>query len=83
MDDCEEVTHCIGKIHSHFYTVEEVLEFLDNLFNDEVLIWEANDGKRGGWRLLEKEGIQAMPNARNYLWSGPISSSDPGYTNVS
>ena len=79
MDDCDEATIYMGKItHSHFDSVEDVLNFLDDLFDDRVLLWSSKDGTRGGWRIRESQGIELVPNACNYLWSGPILSSDAG-----
>ncbi len=84
MDDVDEATIYIGEItHSHFscydseiseeeraqIIIEDLISFLDDLFADRVLIWAKDT--HGGWRTLSGDTV-LEPNARNYLWSGPI-----------
>jgi hypothetical protein len=88
MDDGDELTIYIGNItHSHFscydsdiqeveranLIVDDLLCFLDDLFHDRVLLWVGRDRRNGGWRTLSTETLELEPNARNYVWSGPVS----------
>jgi hypothetical protein len=85
-DDVDEITVYLGSLtHSHFSCYEpiseeekvqiivaNVISFLDDLFADHILMWIAEDSTRGGWRRLESGELRPEPNARNYVWSGPL-----------
>ena len=57
---------------------EEVLSFLERLFNDEVLIWATSDDYEGrptgGWEPI-RGGLPLSNKRKNilrFLWSGPV-----------
>jgi hypothetical protein len=85
-DDDDELTISVGQLtHGHFTPknyrlpsqekeedlIERVLEFLDQVFNDQIEFWTAN--KTGGWHARGEEPIGNWPTRRRLLWSGPIS----------
>jgi hypothetical protein len=52
---------------------DEVLEFLKDLFNDRILMWERPDGRVGGWaRITGKQVGPTDLEGRRWLWSGPL-----------
>ncbi len=84
-DDREEITLVAGKFtHGHFSNyddiataekekqiAEDVAEFLERLFSDQVVLWGSHDGG-GGWKGVEPEApIRSRRN--EYVWSGPRS----------
>ena len=92
-DDGDEATVGIGEItHGHFNpyddsltseqiakrVTEDVIEFLQALFNDRVLLWKSRDGGSGGWRILahNTDGSLMEGDDLTYLWSGPVKNPD-------
>jgi hypothetical protein len=84
-DDEEELTVSVGQLtHGHFSpnndqeplekreeeVINRVMEFLDAVFNDQVEFWSA--GKMGGWHPRAKDPVLRPPDARRYVWSGPV-----------
>jgi hypothetical protein len=50
---------------------EQLLDFIEALTRDRVMVWSSGAG--GGWRCLESGGPRDLPpNARAFLWSGPL-----------
>jgi hypothetical protein len=90
-DDTEATIHLGELTHSHFNpydaalsreevahrVVDDVVEFLHELFSDRVLIWSAPDGKSGGWqRPFENIVPGDAPLGQNsFVWSGPVARS--------
>jgi hypothetical protein len=50
--------------------IERVIEFLDQVFNEQIEFWTA--GNAGGWHARGKEPLGQWPNRRTFVWSGPI-----------
>jgi len=84
-DDDDELTISVGRLtHGHFIPrnyqtpsqekeedfLERVMEFLDQVFNDQIEFW--TDGKVGGWHARGGEPMASRPNRRRFVWSGPI-----------
>ena len=84
-----EATIGIGKItHSHFNPydnslskaelacriTEDVVDFLTDLFSDQVQLWVAVNSSSGGWIRLFGDPPKIRENAHNFLWSGPLPS---------
>jgi len=86
-DDGDEATVELGEMtHSHFnpydaslsdearakWVTGAVLEFLEELFADQVVVWSAGRGNGGGWRVLEEGCAWEIPaDASAHLWSRP------------
>jgi hypothetical protein len=82
-DDGDEVTVYAGKFtHGHFSNYDEisgpekrriisedVVEFLDAVFTDQVIFWGSHGGG-GGWHRLDF-GPCEDPEPGEYVWSGP------------
>lgn len=87
-DDGDEVTVFIGEVtHGHFgcyeesyseeemhrQIVENVMDFLDDLFADRVVLFRALGGRTGGWRTLASD---QQPKrfwfGEQFLWSRPL-----------
>jgi len=90
-DDGDEVTIGIGEItHSHFnpyddsltsdqiaeQVTEEVSEFLQDLFEDRILLWKSLNGRSGGWQVLGRGDDSPRGDNLTYLWSGPVKNPD-------
>jgi hypothetical protein len=90
-DDGYEATVEIGDItHGHFNPYDDslsseqvpkrvsddVVEFLQDMFEDKVLLWKARDGRSGGWCMLEQNDSLMEGDVLTYLWSGPIQRPD-------
>jgi hypothetical protein len=88
-DDEDELTISVGQLtHGHFSptnyqdplekredeVIGRVIEFLDEVFRDEVEFWTADAGKMGGWHSRGKDPIVRRSGARRYVWSGPLAS---------
>jgi hypothetical protein len=87
-DDGDELTISVGELtHGHFsprsyekppeewqeQIIGDVIEFLDEVFRDEVEFSSAGAGKMGGWQTRGKHHpIARRPEVRNYVWSGPL-----------
>ena len=84
-DDGDELTLIAGNFtHGHFSNydsslmkaekeqeiVEQILEFLERLFDDQIVMFGSHRG-RGGWY---DRGEAAMNDANEpaYVWSGPL-----------
>jgi hypothetical protein len=82
-DDEYEITLIAGNFtHGHFSNyedipthqkeeaiAEDVADFLEKLFADQVVLWGSHR-KVGGWRVLDTAADK--PRYRNeYVWSGP------------
>jgi hypothetical protein len=81
-DDGHEITIYIGSFtHGHFACYddipdeqkaklisEDVVEFLDAVFSDQVAFWGSHQGG-GGWRRLDSVSAKASTNSE-YVWSG-------------
>ena len=90
-DDGDELTISVGQLtHGHFsprnyedppeerqeQIIGDVIEFLDEVFRDEVEFWTADAGKMGGWQTRGKGYPLAWrPEVRRYVWSGPLAPS--------
>jgi hypothetical protein len=53
--------------------VERVMEFLDEVFADQIEFWTAD--RAGGWHPRGKEPLVQRPNMRRFVWSGPVTPS--------
>jgi len=83
-DDGSEVTLVAGNFtHGHFSDfdsetteqaeeniVENVIEFLDRLFADQVVLWGSHRGS-GGWYSRDRDSSEFAKGPR-YVWSGPL-----------
>jgi hypothetical protein len=84
-DDVDELTISVGSLtHGHFSpnnyqeplerreeeVINRVMEFLDAVFKDQVEFWSA--GKMGGWNPRGEDPVPQSPDARTYVWSGPL-----------
>lgn len=84
-DDGDELTLIAGNFtHGHFSNydsniskpekaqviVEQILEFLERLFDDRIVMFGSHD-RRGGWY---DRGAAAIDDANEpvYVWSGPL-----------
>jgi hypothetical protein len=68
-DDVKAGTERIGK---------SVVRFLQELFADRLLFWQAVDSRKAGWRERGEAGYSEPlvlddRTYRTYLWSGPVS----------
>jgi len=86
-DDGDEITLIAGKFtHGHFSNydeipveerekmiAEDVADFLDKLFSDQVVLWGSHEGG-GGWRVVDGASSDKPKYRNEYLWSGPRSS---------
>jgi hypothetical protein len=86
-DEGEELTLVVVRFtHDHFsgcmsqsvdeaeqYIVDDVIEFLERLFADQIVMWGTHRGG-GGWRIRESSAIAQIPdrNAPLFVWSGPL-----------
>ena len=87
-DDGDEATVLIEKItHGHFapydyeltdeerdsIVTEMVIEFLQELFRDEVLLFKTPSNSMGGWRRLRfnDNPLDLKEDLEYYLWSEP------------
>lgn len=82
-DDGDEITLVVGKFtHGHFSNyddipegekeriiAEDVADFLEKLFTDQVVLWGSHQGG-GGWRVLEAD-TPKKAGRNEYVWSGP------------
>jgi len=88
-DDEEELTIYVGQLtHGHFSpnnyqeplqkreeeVINRVMEFLDAVFNDQVEFWSAGNRDGWNWNLPGEDPIMPRPDARRYVWSGPVTS---------
>jgi hypothetical protein len=87
MDDGEELTLYAGKFtHGHFSNyednltkeqkavkiVEDVADFLEDLFADRVILWGSHLGG-GGWCKRDAPlKLKSRSAKKNYVWSGPL-----------
>ena len=86
LDDGDEVTiYFVNATHGHFGSyddklnsterekqiADDVIGFLDSLFQDKVVIWRALGGMAGGWRVLQPDEKVPAPSAlkKQFLWS--------------
>jgi hypothetical protein len=83
-DDGSEVTIIAGNFtHGHFSDfdsksvaeaeeniVDSVIEFLERLFDDQVVLWGSHRGS-GGW-YDRKRGESNLASGPHYVWSGPL-----------
>jgi len=92
VDDKVELTVYIGSLaHCHFscyeanysepqkqgYIVESVIEFLNDLFNNEIVVWNDNESSGGFYYIEGNEGEQYTPiedpldnpKVERYTWS--------------
>jgi hypothetical protein len=51
--------------------VEEVLEFLDDLFADRIVVW-CIAGKSGGYYYVGGKSEHVPQDAKVFVWSGPF-----------
>ena len=85
-DDGHELTLCLGNFaHGHFSpfdyscpveeyageVVEQVVAFLEDLFDDRVEFWSDGDGM-GGWQAFGKPNSLGRSGVRRFVWSGPL-----------
>jgi hypothetical protein len=84
-DDGDEITVYAGNFtHGHFSNYddvaeeqkarlisEDVIEFLEAVFADQVVFWGSHQGG-GGWRRLDLAPHPGPANGE-YVWSGPRS----------
>lgn len=85
-DDEDEVTVYLGRFtHGHFSNYEEgltmeekerkiaedVIHFLEALFDDRVLAWGSHSGM-GGWKIVEDGSHKKLMFRETYAWSGNI-----------
>ena len=86
-DDAHEATIVLGTlmhthIGSHYSTrtpeerdravVEDVLEFLNDLFEDRIVVW-CVPGKSGGYYYIGRKSARVPQTATMFVWSGPHS----------
>ena len=84
-DDGNELTITVGDLtHGHFAPkdyqlpsqekeeglIERVMEFLDQVFADQIEFWTHE--KVGGWHVRGGKPIGDWPNRSRFVWSGPI-----------
>src|SRR4051812_35246246 len=83
-DDGSEVTLIAGKFtHGHFSyfdsksleeaaenIVQNVIDFLDQLFADQIILWGSHRGG-GGW-FDRDHGQASSEKGPLYVWSGPL-----------
>ena len=86
-DEGYEITLVAGNFtHGHFSNyddipveekekriAEDVADFLDKLFSDEVVLWGSHEGG-GGWRLVDRSSSDRPKHRNEYVWSGPRNS---------
>jgi hypothetical protein len=85
-DDDDELTITVGELtHGHFTPrnyrtpsqekeedlIERVLEFLDDIFANQIEFWTA-DGA-GGWHARGGKPLGQWADRRRFVWSGPVS----------
>jgi hypothetical protein len=90
-DDDDELTISVGQLtHGHFTPrnyrlpsqekeedlIEGVIDFLDQVFNDQIEFWSAD--KAGGWHARGEEPIGHWPHRRRFVWSRPIAPQPQG-----
>lgn len=91
-DDGNEAIIEIGDIsHGHFgwftkqatqedieqEVAENILDFLEELFADNYLLWRSKSGQAGGWRHIRYSSTddwwsRLELDADKFVWSGPI-----------
>ena len=56
------------------WIVDEMIEFLDALFDDRVLLYRSPDRRMGGWTIFDDNiDKSVMEQGREYfVWSGPV-----------
>jgi hypothetical protein len=84
-DDGDELTVIAGKFtHGHFSNYEkdlseeqksetiseEVVDFLEALFSDQIVLWGSHQGS-GGWYHRGSPSARKV-EAKKYVWSGPL-----------
>lgn len=84
-DDGDELTIIVGELtHGHFTPrnyqtpsqekeeelMERVMEFLDEVFADQIEFWTAD--RAGGWHARGEEPLGQWPHRRKFVWSGPV-----------
>lgn len=57
--------------------MEQILDFLADLFNDQILFWVRQDGQAGGWKHLEHldepgSSANTWEEGTYYVWSGRV-----------
>jgi hypothetical protein len=90
VDEGHEVTLYVGRFtHGHFSCYEpdvpeqeradiisdQVIEFLEALFDDRVIVWGTHE-RGGGWTRRDRpagsDSASSSGHSRRFLWSGPI-----------
>jgi hypothetical protein len=87
-DDGDEATVFFNATHGHFGCEDEALSieqreqriaddvvaFLDALFDDRVVVWQVLGGLGGGWRVLQSGEAVPAPSVarRQFLWTREI-----------
>lgn len=83
-DDGREVTLVVGKFtHGHFsdwvskspaeaeeHIVASVIDFLERLFDDQVVLWGSHRGS-GGWCNRDNPSVK-FARGPVFVWSGPL-----------
>ena len=86
-DDEDEATVVLGQLtHFHIFphdpdlsqmeadqaVTDETLDFLEALFADEVVVWEAADRRQSGITYIDPaKPPELPPGAASFVWSGP------------
>ncbi|REJ68189.1 MAG: hypothetical protein DWQ31_08640 [Planctomycetota bacterium] len=88
-DDGDEATIYVTEVtHGHFnpydatqgeaelvqWIVDEVVEFLDALFEDRVLLYRSPDRGMGGWIMFDDaiDKSEMVAGREYFVWSGPV-----------
>ena len=52
---------------------EDVIAFLEYLFEDQVMLWKSTGGG-GGWRIIQDLNASLLrdENVEQFLWSGRV-----------
>lgn len=83
-DDGDEITLVAGRFtHGHFSNyeklpldekersiAEDVVDFLAELFADQVVLWGSHEGG-GGWRIVDRSVPERPKRRAEFVWSGP------------
>lgn len=83
-DDGDEITLVAGHFtHGHFSNYEDiadiekakkisedVADFLNKVFSDQVVFWGSHK-HGGGWRTLDSVNTYQRKHPEEYVWSGP------------
>ena len=93
-DDGDELTLAVGDLtHTHFNPYDpslseielaervssDLLEFLEDVFADQVVFWQATDGRAGGGCVRRPDRVEpdGRHDVRRFLWSGPLAIDQP------